>query len=191
MLTNFTAQNLGRSGSNKSGVSNFSNYLPVAPSGSSAMSAYMNGEQNAVAGPSRGYAKGHAGADVVRGNSLSSFQSLGSGNSASSRVDDIPYEMGIPGPSRMDRFNERNNRERQLDEFKRQLALHDAEYDSEEEFDEVEEEDRFVNLALLSHLAVRLRDKVPRGTHVKGGIPYSRAFTGRDVVVRTDFRVSL
>ena len=64
----------------------------------------------------------------------------------------------------------------------KQLALHEG-YNSEEEFDEVEEEDRFVNLALLSHIAVRLRDKVPRGTHVKGGIPYPRAFTGKDIVV--------
>ena len=57
-------------------------------------------------------------------------------------------------------------------------------FDDDEEYDEVEEEDRFVNLALLSHLAVRLRDRVPRGTHVKGGIPYQRAFTGKDIVVR-------
>ncbi|EGN96888.1 hypothetical protein SERLA73DRAFT_58376 [Serpula lacrymans var. lacrymans S7.3] len=42
--------------------------------------------------------------------------------------------------------------------------------------------DRFVNFALLSHLAVRLRDKVPRGTHVKSSIPYPRAFTGKDIV---------
>ena len=54
--------------------------------------------------------------------------------------------------------------------------------DKYEEFDE-EDESRFVNLALLSHLAVSLKDKVPRGTHVKGGIPYGRAFTGKDVVV--------
>ncbi|KAG8878034.1 hypothetical protein FRB97_002821 [Tulasnella sp. 331] len=50
-------------------------------------------------------------------------------------------------------------------------------------FDEEEEDDwRFINLALLSHIAVRLRDKVPRATHVKGSIPYPRAFTGKDVV---------
>lgn len=48
---------------------------------------------------------------------------------------------------------------------------------------EDEEEDRFVNFALLSHLAVLLRDKVPRGTHVKGSVPYPRAFTGKDIVV--------
>jgi len=43
--------------------------------------------------------------------------------------------------------------------------------------------DRFVNFSLLSHLAVRLRDKVPRGVHVKGSIPYPHAFTGKDIVV--------
>ena len=83
----------------------------------------------------------------------------------------------------MERFNQRNQRERVYDDIKRQLALHEN-CESEEEYDEVEEEDRFVNLALLSHLAVRLRDRVPRGTHVKGGIPYQRAFTGKDIVVR-------
>ncbi|KAF8902367.1 Dbl-like domain-containing protein [Gymnopilus junonius] len=29
---------------------------------------------------------------------------------------------------------------------------------------------------------MQLRDKVPRGTHVKGSIPYPRAFTGKDIV---------
>ena len=82
----------------------------------------------------------------------------------------------------MDRFYQRNQRERVIDDIKRQLALHEG-YDSDEDDFDEEEEDRFVNLALLSHIAVRLRDKVPRGTHVKGGIPYSRAFTGRDIVV--------
>jgi hypothetical protein len=59
------------------------------------------------------------------------------------------------------------------------LELHE----DEEEEDEELEEDRFVNLSLLSHLANRLRDRVPRGTHVKGSIPYPRAFTGKDIVV--------
>lgn len=42
--------------------------------------------------------------------------------------------------------------------------------------------DEFANFALLSHIAVRLRDKVPRGTHVKGSVPYPKAFTGKDIV---------
>ncbi len=49
--------------------------------------------------------------------------------------------------------------------------------------DEEEDENLFVNFSLLSHIAVQLRDKVPRGTHVKGSIPYPRAFTGKDIVV--------
>lgn len=60
----------------------------------------------------------------------------------------------------------------------------------EDEYWEDEDEDdetRFVNFAMLSHMAVQLRDKVPRGTHVKGGIPYSRAFTGKDIVVSTKY----
>ncbi|KAL1707909.1 CNH domain-containing protein [Schizophyllum commune] len=55
----------------------------------------------------------------------------------------------------------------------------------QEEYWEDEDEDdesRFVNHSLLSHLAVQLRDKVPRGTHVKGSIPYPSAFTGKDIV---------
>jgi len=62
---------------------------------------------------------------------------------------------------------------------------YDPEGVADDYFDDEEEEDdsRFLNLALLSHIAVRLRDKVPRGTHVKGSIPYPRAFTGKDIVV--------
>jgi RHO1 GDP-GTP exchange protein 1/2 len=62
----------------------------------------------------------------------------------------------------------------------------DQEYAEEDDiYDSEEDESAFVNFALLSHLAVRLRDRVPRGTHVKGSIPYPRAFTGKDIVVRT------
>ncbi len=60
------------------------------------------------------------------------------------------------------------------------LELHDDgdESDDPDDIDEL----RFVNLSLLSHVANLLKNKVPRGTHVKGGIPYSKAFTGKDVV---------
>ncbi|KAF7289464.1 hypothetical protein HMN09_01340400 [Mycena chlorophos] len=61
------------------------------------------------------------------------------------------------------------------------LELHD-EADGYWEDEEEEDENRFVNFSLLSHIAVQLRDKVPRGTHVKGSIPYPRAFTGKDIV---------
>jgi hypothetical protein len=49
---------------------------------------------------------------------------------------------------------------------------------------ELETDVRFDNFALLSHLAARLRDSLPRGTHVKGSIPYPGAFTGKELVVR-------
>lgn len=57
--------------------------------------------------------------------------------------------------------------------------------DEGEEFWEGDEEDesRFISYFLLSHIAMQLRDKIPRGTHVKGSIPYTRAFTGKDIVV--------
>ncbi|KAJ7230675.1 CNH domain-containing protein [Mycena pura] len=61
------------------------------------------------------------------------------------------------------------------------LELH-GEGDGYWEEEEEEDENRFVNFSLLSHIAVQLRDKVPRGTHVKGSIPYPRAFTGKDIV---------
>ncbi|PFH46667.1 hypothetical protein AMATHDRAFT_69289 [Amanita thiersii Skay4041] len=61
---------------------------------------------------------------------------------------------------------------------------HDMDVAEEEYWEEEDEEDetRFVNFAMLSHMAVQLRDKVPRGVHVKGSIPYPRAFTGKDIV---------
>ena len=53
-----------------------------------------------------------------------------------------------------------------------------------EEEDVYDDHDRrFINPSFLSHLAVQLQDKVPRGTHVKGNIPYPKAFTGKDIVV--------
>jgi RHO1 GDP-GTP exchange protein 1/2 len=66
---------------------------------------------------------------------------------------------------------------------KGRLELHDEPQDEYWEDDEEDDESRFINFSLLSHIAVQLRDKVPRGTHVKGSIPYPRAFTGKDIVV--------
>ncbi|KAI0766140.1 Dbl domain-containing protein [Trametes elegans] len=75
---------------------------------------------------------------------------------------------------------------RTIADIKRPLELHENYVDEDDDFyDEDPSEDgddRFFNPALLSHIAVRLRDKVPRGTHVKGSIPYPRAFTGKDIV---------
>ena len=57
-------------------------------------------------------------------------------------------------------------------------------YDDDEDYYSDEESlDSFVNFSLLSNIAVWMRDQVPRGTHVKGSIPYPRAFTGKDIVV--------
>ncbi|TDL23713.1 Dbl domain-containing protein [Rickenella mellea] len=79
-------------------------------------------------------------------------------------------------------MNRANELQRVIMTLKGPLELHeDDELDYDDEYDE-EDENRFFNLALLSHLAVRLRDKVPRGTQVKGGIPYPHAFTGKDIV---------
>jgi hypothetical protein len=55
--------------------------------------------------------------------------------------------------------------------------------DDDDYYSEEESLDSFVNFSLLSNIAVWLRDQVPRGTHVKGSIPYARAFTGKDIVV--------
>jgi len=63
------------------------------------------------------------------------------------------------------------------------LELHDEPQDEFWEDEDEDDESRFVNFSLLSHIAVQLRDKVPRGTHVKGSIPYPSAFTGKDIVV--------
>lgn len=59
----------------------------------------------------------------------------------------------------------------------------DIEEDFFPEYDNDELDGRFINFALLSNLAVHLRDKVPRSVHVKGGIGYPHAFTGKDIVV--------
>jgi hypothetical protein len=63
------------------------------------------------------------------------------------------------------------------------LELHDEGEGEYWEDEDEDDENRFVNYSLLSHIAVQLRDKIPRGTHVKGSIPYPRAFTGKDIVV--------
>jgi len=73
-----------------------------------------------------------------------------------------------------------------LDQLPPAPIEHDREYDFEGDDDfslNSDGVDDFFNSSLLSHIAVKLRDKVPRETHVKGGIPYHNAFTGRDVVV--------
>ncbi|KAG8803133.1 hypothetical protein FRC17_006248, partial [Serendipita sp. 399] len=82
------------------------------------------------------------------------------------------------GDQRTSTSRRSQNEYRRIASMKRPLELHEDDEDEDEDV----EEDRFVNLSLLSHLANRLRDRVPRGTHVKGSIPYPRAFTGKDIV---------
>jgi len=83
------------------------------------------------------------------------------------------------GPSNLLRRN--TNVIQQITNFDQRTPL---ELHEEEEDDVYDDDDRrFINPALLSHLSVQLRDKVPRGTHVKGSIPYPKAFTGKDIVV--------
>lgn len=101
-------------------------------------------------------------------------------------VDAGPSRLQQPQASSSGRSWRDNDIVRTLEDIKRPLELHEDE-DDEDYFDEddpsEEGDDRFFNPSLLSHIAVRLKDKVPRGTHVKGSIPYPRAFTGKDIVV--------
>ena len=88
-----------------------------------------------------------------------------------------PVDEWVAGPSNLDRRN--TNVIEQIKNFiPKPLELHE-----EEEADLDEDARRFINLSLLSNQAVQLYDNVPRGTHVKGSVPYPRAFTGKDVVV--------
>ncbi|CAE7225241.1 unnamed protein product [Rhizoctonia solani] len=45
-----------------------------------------------------------------------------------------------------------------------------------------EDKAMFANPALLSHLAAKLRDTVPRSIHDQGSTPYVHTFTGKDIV---------
>ena len=91
------------------------------------------------------------------------------------------------GPSDLSRRNTNVIHEIVNFDQRTHLELHE-----EEEEDAYDDDDRrFINPSLLSHLAVQLRDKVPRGTHVKGSIPYPKAFTGKDIVVCVAHRRSL
>lgn len=121
-----------------------------------------------IAPPDSGYS------DISRGNSY-----------ASQGPADHDFAYMDPGPSNLTRNPSDLLRDLAGYGPRGPLELHDeveGEYWEEEEDDD---ENRFVNFSLLSHIAVQLRDKVPRGTHVKGSIPYPRAFTGKDIVVRS------
>lgn len=113
---------------------------------------------------------------------------IGRGNSTGSYVSQTgsnDYYGGHPdaGPSNL--LRNPSDMLRTLGDYgpRGPLELHDEAEDEYWEDEEDDDESRFVNFSLLSHMAVQLRDKVPRGTHVKGSIPYPRAFTGKDIVV--------
>jgi hypothetical protein len=62
----------------------------------------------------------------------------------------------------------------------------ESQYDDDEEWEEEEaevDESRFFNRALLSEMAVQVKDKVNMGRHTKAGIAWVGSFTGKDVVV--------
>lgn len=65
----------------------------------------------------------------------------------------------------------------------------ESQYDDEEEWDEEEEaevdENQFFNRALLSEMALQVKDKVNKSRHTKAGIAWVGSFTGRDIVVST------
>jgi RHO1 GDP-GTP exchange protein 1/2 len=88
-----------------------------------------------------------------------------------------PAERNDAGPSR-------NTLGRRLTYYLAEVRDFDPTYPELEPYpDDTVDDSSFVNFGLLSNIAVQLQLKVPRGNHVKGSVPYSRAFTGKDIVV--------
>lgn len=94
-------------------------------------------------------------------------------------TDSYDHDDWAAGPSDPSRRN--TNVIQAIANFDQRTHLELHEEEAEDFYDD--DERRFINPSLLSHLAVQLRDLVPRGTHVKGSIQYPRAFTGKDIVV--------
>jgi len=117
------------------------------------------------------------------------------GDSYSSKLHELspgPFGERQQSESARSETTARSRLASEIERLKNRGAMEDASnfyadddyYDNDDEFYSEEESlDSFVNFSLLSNIAVWLRDQVPRGTHVKGSIPYSRAFTGKDIVV--------
>jgi hypothetical protein len=194
------------SNSYQNGRSSYQN----APSTPSAVGGYQNGSSDYQNGSSS-YQNATSSQDIISTyrNATSNQSASTSQNANSNQNVNSPYEderfsyqddpradpffsfgespSNVAGPSNVTRsptgllraISNYNSSER------RPLELHD-DMEEDEYWEEEDEEDetRFINFSLLSHVAVQFRDKVPRGTHVKGSIPYPRAFTGKDVVVR-------
>ena len=138
--------------------------LPRGPSGSASYSHMNVNRNNSIT------SNNTSGEPIVVGPSSSVATSLYRDDSTVSRISSPPMSIKMPVP---------------LGEEYPQDQYPEEEYAEDEELysDSEEDESLFINFALLSHLAVRLRDRVPRGTHVRGNIPYPRAFTGKDIVV--------
>ncbi|KDN33411.1 hypothetical protein RSAG8_13497, partial [Rhizoctonia solani AG-8 WAC10335] len=152
--------NLGRSSSASSSM------LSGAPIDRT-NSKSSNWSANSSLLPGNNYPASAVSYDTTTGNDAIGYLDI---PSASSPVADMSYRA------------DQQYLEDRLATAKGRLELHHDE-DDPDDFDySDEDETMFVNLALLSHLAVKLRDKVPRGTHVKGSIPYTHAFTGKDIV---------
>ncbi|KAF7317883.1 hypothetical protein MKEN_00876200 [Mycena kentingensis (nom. inval.)] len=146
---------------------------------------YDSFNQNAVAGPSTStYNNGQQ--PYTNGNSPDSY----SYNDPDPRNDPFfsfgESSQNVAGPSNVSRsptgllqvisrYNEDDIRPMDLNDAGGEDGYWEEDEDEEDEM-------RYINFALLSHCAVQFRDKVPRGTHVKGSIPYPRAFTGKDIV---------
>ncbi|KAF8621825.1 hypothetical protein AX15_007493 [Amanita polypyramis BW_CC] len=133
---------------------------------------------------------------------LRSPESLSS--SSSSHFNHYSHASPLPAPQIMSPSQDSilfepnaDNAQRLVDNYGRilqfvgEFPLQGVQEDDLSDRSSLEEDDpmRFVNWALLSHNAVRLRDKVPRGVHVKGSIPYPRAFTGKDIVSTIHFQI--
>ncbi|KAF8677361.1 hypothetical protein RHS04_05906 [Rhizoctonia solani] len=152
--------NLGRSGSASSSM------LSGAPIDRN-NSKSSNWSANSSLLPRNNYPPSTVSYDTTTGNDAVGYLDL---PSASSPVADMSYR------------GDQQYLEDRIATAKGRLELHHDEDDPDDYDYSDEDETLFVNLALLSHLAVKLRDKVPRGTHVKGSIPYTHAFTGKDIV---------
>jgi hypothetical protein len=102
----------------------------------------------------------------------------------SDRQPSEPARSEVTARSRLASEIERLKSREAMEDATNSYADDDYYDDDDEYYSEEESLDSFVNFSLLSNIAVWLRDQVPRGTHVKGSIPYARAFTGKDIVVR-------
>ncbi len=70
--------------------------------------------------------------------------------------------------------------------FDDRTELYDDDGMTREDDEESEEEAppmTFFYPALLSHVAVQLRDRIRKSTHTRGGLPWPMSFTGEDLVV--------